>query len=61
MLVYTWYILGIYRLYGNVGDIAGICHTKNSKHMIGTSHVLTGHIPDIYLLYIGIYPVKGGT
>ena len=62
-LVYTWYIPDIYRLYVNIGDIAGIYHTKTSIHLFGTSHVLpsTGHIPDIYLLYPGIWPVEGGT
>jgi len=62
-LVYTRYIPGIYRLYDNVGDIGGIYHTKTSIHLFGTSHVppSTGHIPDIYLLYPGIWPVEGGT
>ena len=61
--VYTWYIPDIYRLYVNVGDMAGIYRTKTSMHLFGTSHVppSTGHIPGIYLLYTGIWLVKGGT
>ena len=55
-LVYTWYIPGIYRLYVNLGDIAGIYHTKTSMNLFGTSHVppSTGHIPGISLIYPGI-------
>ena len=47
MLVFTWYIPDIYRLYVNVGDIAGIYHTKTSMGLFSTSHVppSTGHIP----------------
>ena len=50
---YTCYIPGIYRLYVNLGDIAGIYHTKTSIHLFGTSHVppSTGHIPEIYQVY----------
>ena len=47
IVVLTWYIQGIYLLYVNVGDIEGICHTKTSMHLFGTSHVppSPGHIP----------------
>ena len=47
IVVLTWYIPGIYRLYLNIGDLAGIYHTKTSMHLFGTSHVppSTSHIP----------------
>ena len=47
IVVLTWSIPGIYLLYVNLGDIGGICHTKTSIHLFGTSHVppSTGHIP----------------
>ena len=63
IVVLTWYIPGIYRLYVNLGDIAGIYHTKTSMHLFGTSRVppSTGHIPGISLIYPGIWPVEGGT